>query len=484
MSVFAAALLALAAPVAVAAEKVAAGKLQWAPCPDVKGAQCAGIVVPVDAEKPKGPTFRLRLGRVTATDPARRKGVLVILPGGPGVGIQGELGSGHSQTARLRQVFDVVTFDPRGIGRSSPIRCAPNAVPKAPAPSSTPPTRAQFNAIMSRNAVLFRSCFQLSGALMGHLSAIDTAADVEQIRRALTPNEGLRAYGGSYGSLYGEMYLERYPTHVKALVLDGLVDHSINQPTDVFRTVLAVNDSFRRFSAWCTSTAPCALHGKNVAGVFDDIVRKAPVTRIAVPQMFAAGKNPDVGWPAIAKMMAEMSRGDMTTLNALTKAASAGRGSAAEDPQLLAGKNGLYAGVVCADFGPENNYDALMPMGKSAMREAPRFAWKYWDWTPLAHSTSGALDCTGWSRPPTNPPRTLRVGRHTNVMVASSRYDPATSFTNALSVHHQIPGSAFLIFEGDGHQSFFQSNCALEAMIRFWKDPHAVDSTTVCHSER
>ncbi|MBV9104245.1 MAG: hypothetical protein JO060_11700 [Candidatus Eremiobacteraeota bacterium] len=61
MSVLGAALLALAAPIAVAGETVAAGQLQWAPCPDVHGAQCAGIVVPVDAEKPKGPTFRLRL---------------------------------------------------------------------------------------------------------------------------------------------------------------------------------------------------------------------------------------------------------------------------------------------------------------------------------------------------------------------------------------------------------------------------------------
>lgn len=460
----------LSVAVARTAQAGAANALVWSPCSDVKGAECSGILVPVDPGNPKGDRFRLRLALWRATDPAHKNGVLIFIPGGPGVGIAGIFGSPqmHDAIADLRRRYEVVTFDPRGVGLSGPIRCAPSAVPAPDAPSATPPTRAQFDAIRSRNAALFRSCFKLSGAMMAHLSSIETAADIEQIRQALTPNEGLVAYGGSYGTQYGATYLEQYPTHVKRLVLDGLVDHSIDQPTDVVRGILATRDAFARLSAWCARSASCALHGKNVNATFDAAVRKVPATQILVPLMLAAGRDPHVGWPAIAKMIAEASRGEMTTLNALKKVSAEARGGEPEDPQVVAGQNGLYAGVICADFGPTNDYDALLAQGQTVAREAPQFTWRYWDSTPLAHSTAGALDCTGWPYPATNPPRELHVGPHPNVLVATAAHDPSTASANALAVHRQIPGSALLVVDADGHQSLVQSASARAAMIRFW----------------
>ena len=92
---------------------------------------------------------------------------------------------------------------------------------------------------------------EATGELMRYLSAMDTAADVEQIRQALSPNDGLAAYGASHGSQYGQAYLEHYGEHIKALVLDGVVDHSIDLPTFITRNTLAVQDAFERFGQWC-----------------------------------------------------------------------------------------------------------------------------------------------------------------------------------------------------------------------------------------
>jgi pimeloyl-ACP methyl ester carboxylesterase len=153
----------------------------------------------------------------------------------------------------------VVSFDPQGIERSSPIRCSPDLVPPATAPRDHPPTAAEFEAIAHANAVFIASCLEATGELMRYLSAMDTAADVEQIRQALSPNDGLVAYGASHGSQYGQAYLEHYGEHIKALVLDGVVDHSIDLPTFITRNTLAVQDAFERFGQWCNRDGACAL---------------------------------------------------------------------------------------------------------------------------------------------------------------------------------------------------------------------------------
>jgi pimeloyl-ACP methyl ester carboxylesterase len=145
---------------------------------------------------------------------------------------------------------------------------------------------------------------------MAHLSAVDTAADIERIRQALSPNEGLVAYAGSYGTVYAAAYLERYGDRVKAMVLDAVVDHSIDLPTMITRNILSVAGAFDRFAQWCDRDSTCALHGQDPGKVFDAVGVTAPVTRTLVPQLLAAGRDPQLGWPAIAQMLAQTSRGE------------------------------------------------------------------------------------------------------------------------------------------------------------------------------
>ena len=168
--------------------------------------ECAGLQVPVDYAKPDGAKITLRLARAPAVDPAKRKGVLLLLPGGPGVGIMEIMGGEMREAqhvAEFQQQYDVVTFDPRGIGKSSPIRCDPAAAPKAEMPLDHKPTQAEFEAVARANAAFIESCADASGELLWHLSAKDTAQDIERIRQALSPNDGIVAYGASYGSAYG-----------------------------------------------------------------------------------------------------------------------------------------------------------------------------------------------------------------------------------------------------------------------------------------
>jgi pimeloyl-ACP methyl ester carboxylesterase len=455
-------------------------ELHWSACRDVANTECTGLEVPVDPARPDGVQLTLRLGRVPATDPAHKKGVLLFIPGGPGVGVVETFSQyrGLQHIDELARRFDVVSFDPRGVGHSSPLRCDPNAVPPASEPIYREPTRAEFEALARANAAFFESCFAATGELMAHLSAIDTAADIERIRQALSPNDSLAAYAGSYGTAYAGAYLERYGEHVRALVLDAVVDHSVDLPTDIARNILSLDDAFDRFAQWCDRDGACALHGRDVGKVFDAVSVTVPGARTLVAQLLAAGRDARLGWPALADMLAQASRGDTGALDKLTAGASPG-GTAA-DPWIVAGANALISGVLCADFGPQQDYAGLIAAGAAVARRAPRFAWRFWDAAPEAHGGLGVGDCVGWPYEAANPPHRLRVGAHPNVMVANNTHDPPTPLINALAVWLQIPDARLLIADADGHQSVVWSRCAFETQFRFLVEPTSVSATTLC----
>jgi pimeloyl-ACP methyl ester carboxylesterase len=478
--------LLLAAPSALGGvialvQQPAKAEVTWSPCKDVKDAQCAFIKVPVDNARPDGVTIDLRLGRVPAVDPNHKRGVLLLIPGGPGVGLAETFGSDREgmHVEELSRLYDIVSFDPRGIGESNPIRCSPDLVPKPIAPFDRAPTQAEWEAIGRANAAFVKSCFELTGALMGRLSSMDTAGDIERIRLALTANDGLLAYSVSYGTGYAGAYLERYGDHVKALVLDGVYDHSTEMRTDLTRHILSVQDGFDRFGRWCARDPSCALHGEDVGTVFDAVIAKAPAVRTIVPQLMVLGRDPKMGWSTLALMLAQVRDGDAKTLEALTGAASIA--STAEDPAFKAGKEGLLRGVQCSDVGAQNDYAGLLVAYKALEPKAPRFAWKFWDGTPQAHGTYGAGDCAGWPLDATNPPHRLKLtGSYPNVLVANSTHDSSTPLINALSVWMQIPDARLLISDVDGHQSLMWSRCAYETAVRFVRDPAAIELTTIC----
>ncbi|HEY5426184.1 MAG TPA: alpha/beta fold hydrolase [Candidatus Tumulicola sp.] len=461
-----------------------AAALTWSPCKDVPDTECAGLSVPLDPAKPDGAKLTLRLARVPAQDQAHKKGVIVFLPGGPGAGIASVFGGDNRKEQHIDELsrrWDLAVFDPRGVGESSPIRCSPQAVPSPAAPSLQPPGRPYYANVARVNAAYFKTCFDESGELMRHLSAADTAADVEQIRRALTPNDGLIAYGGSYGSAYGQAYLERFPTHVKAMVLDGVLDHSIDFPTFMARNVRSVDDEFDRMVRWCASSPSCALHGTDVGAAYDALARAHAEFIPVVSQLLAAGSDPNFGWPALAKMLAAANTGDTAGFEEMRKATSIA--AVATDAHVVAGKSGLFSGVICSDYGPQSDYDALVAGGRAVSNEAPRFAWKYWDYTPILRASAGVGDCVGWPIAATYPPHKLRVGLHPNVMVANPTHDPATPLANAVSVWLQIPQARLLVADSDGHQSWIVSKCAFEAEARFLEDPTNYPSVTLCPLE-
>ena len=235
--------------------------------------QCATLWVPIDWSRPRGAEIKLALARLPATGPGNRIGTVVYNCGGPGCASAQVLK--HSPglfTARLRRRFDIVGFDPRDTGESTPVRCGlPSLDPSIP---RFPRRRSGYLRLVNFNRALARSCRRLSGAYMMHVGAIDVVRDMEGIREALRDGK-LNWVGLSYGTMLGTEYAARYPRHIRAMVLDGALDRALSEPVMLADEARAAEGGFVRWAAWCRRSAGCALRGRPVLRVWSRLIGDA-----------------------------------------------------------------------------------------------------------------------------------------------------------------------------------------------------------------
>src|SRR5581483_1150954 len=221
-------LLASATGAAAAAPAAPGGTLHWKSCGG--GYQCSKLAVPVDYRSPSGATVDIAVARRPARDPEHRTGSLVINYGGPGdPGTQSLELAGTAIPAAVRDRFDLVSFDPRGTGRSKPIDCIDDATAdrlfaEDPTPD-TPADLARFYAGTNSSVDLVKACVDRFGTWLAEVGTRNVARDMERLRIALGDDE-LTYLGYSYGTVLGAVYAQIYPHRVRAMVLDSAVDLS------------------------------------------------------------------------------------------------------------------------------------------------------------------------------------------------------------------------------------------------------------------
>src|SRR3954465_2504137 len=256
----------------------ARSKIRWHRCERQLPAslRCGELVVPLDYRHPRAAKIRLGFNRLRAQERRRRVGSLIVNPGGPGgagsdvVALEAA-GAGLWHPA-LHRRFDLIGMDPRGVGLSTRVRCDPAAYNRPV--SLFPRTAAQFRRLAHYAAPVGRSCRKPTGALLGHVDTLSVARDMEALRRALGDGR-LNFLGLSYGAEIGTLYAERYPKRIRAMALDGILDHSIASQALFADATVPYEDTFNRFAAWCAQTADCALHERDVVALFARLVQQA-----------------------------------------------------------------------------------------------------------------------------------------------------------------------------------------------------------------
>ena len=460
------------APPAEAQSQPSTGALQWRACGRF---QCATLLVPLDYANPGGRQIELALLRQPARDPSRRIGALLANPGGPGasgndfVRLWAPMLSGE-----IRDRFDIVGFDPRGVGASTPLLCHDD-IQALNAGDPSPDTPEEWAGAREANRRFAELCAQRGGELLRHLGTNNVVRDLDRIRAAIG-DERLTYVGYSYGAEIGAAYADQFPERVRALVLDGAVDLSVAGDRLVAMQAEAFEATFRRFLADCASTAcPIARNGDPAAAV-DRLLARVEATSIPAPgsDRPATGGETLLGivvslyrrqsWPLLGRAINEALEGDGTTLVRLADL-YLGRGSDGEYDNSFE----TNVAVNCIDAARSRDTAHYERFARDLEARAPHFG---------AAFAAGGLTCAYWAAPP--DPVAVPRSRGASVLVVGTTGDPATPYAWSVAVARQL-GGTLLTHEGEGHTIYASGNrCIDEQVNRYLLDLRTPEAGTVC----
>ncbi|WAX79396.1 alpha/beta hydrolase [Streptomyces sp. KMM 9044] len=472
--------------------------LRWQDCRDVTqtGFECAVANVPLDHARPGGRTIGLAVIRHRATAPGKRVGTLFFNPGGPGgPGTVGLPGLYDKFPDELRDRYDIVSWDPRGVGRSTAVRCFGTAGEAADWQADLPPfpvgEQAQ-QAYVAAYADLAERCAQSDPQLLRRVSTADTARDLDLLRAAVG-EERLHYWGVSYGTLLGATYANLFPERAGRLLLDGNVDPLawVGQ-ADAVSAAAAVDKTAGKAGA-VSEAGPSAglntflrlgshLGSADTLAQFLDHCGRAPVTGC----VFSAG-SPAATRDKYDTLMARLARrpaGDPTFARAVSEVRGGlytvhpGWAGVADLLQTLWSGRPLvplsdpagparYPGfeqplaVLCAE-SPNPRSPLLYPgLEERAVAQAGALA-RWWVWANEPCATwpaRAAAPYTGpWDGATAHP-----------VLVVNTAHDPSTPYAAGVSTARELRNARLLTVDGYGHTALDNpSACVGRHAVRYF----------------
>jgi pimeloyl-ACP methyl ester carboxylesterase len=441
--------------------------ISWTPCNG--DLQCGTLVVPLDYRAPgNGQTIAVAVERHVAGTPAARVGSLVIDPGGPGVSGVDDLANELSVlTPGLLDDFDIVTFDPRGVDRSDPVTCGETpGSPPVPLPDPVPTTSSAQTALVNNFRQYAQACQKASTAVLPYVGTVDAARDMERLRIALG-DSGLTYMGQSYGTLLGLTYASMFPTHVRAMVLDSVIDPALtfNQMTQ--GQANGFEASLQAFFSWCGGTSACPWRtGADPTGSLQAQINASATS----PVPAGNGRTAGAGEVYDALLEGLYSRNDWSALGDALAADAAGDGAAivalSDRYQQNGSSNGSDAAeaIDCLDHPASHDLGAYSYLAAVFKASAPVFG-------PLL--AWGEAACAVWPAPPTRPVGPVSAAGAPPILVVGTTGDPATPYAWAVNVAHELQRGVLLTRDGVDHVAYFYSAC-----VRGYVQAYVVSGTT------
>ncbi|MGW9350590.1 alpha/beta fold hydrolase [Nocardiopsis flavescens] len=462
--------------------------IDWGACEEeVAGAECGTLAVPLDWDDPDGEAIDLALARIPAGDPEARIGSLVINPGGPGgSGVDFALYATEVFSPEVLARFDIVGFDPRGVGRSNPVVCSLDVLQDDPGPLFE--NRAALDARAAYNEVLRQDCRENTGPLYDHVDSLSVVHDIDAIRAAVG-DERLTFFGVSYGTLMGQQYAQAYPDRVRAIVLDSVMDHDLDTREYLSTQAEAAQDVFDAFVAWCEGSTQCALSGQDPRALWTDLLKRADAGELVVPEIpedpwvvtaedligmaFSSGYGPD--WHDFASTLAwlddpegvefpegagfpEEESGPLGPQDAAAAGGSAQADEGSAD-QLVPY---AYPAVLCNDYAlPVRGYgdwSALMRGNQRQVAPDVRYGML---------AVDDVASCLGHEEV-RNPQAPADASGSEPLLVINSLHDPATGYNWAVNLAEQLGDDGVLVtYEGTGHAVYGRTECTTEVVDEY-----------------
>ena len=439
--------------------------------------------MPFDYAKPDGPRFTLPVVKLPAADPAHRVGTLVINPGGPGgSGVQYALGARLEFPAAVLARFDIVGFDPRGVGASQPALNCENGpqLDTFLATDDEPSDPAQRARVVAASTQFAVRCERNSAALLPYVGTPNAARDMDVLRAALGESR-LTYLGKSYGTYLGAWYAQLFPHRVRALVLDGSVDPETSSLDATIAQAQGFQGAFGSFAAWCLTAPGCPLGG-TVAGAEAKV--EALITRansVPLASRLDDGQVADGAMLLYGVADALYSRSSWPILKAALAGAFTGDGTGlVELANQLYGRNpnGTYStlanavtAIDCLDRPWPRSLAPWQSAASAAEKAAPMFG---------AAIVWGSLTCAYWPVPSYPQPQIKAAGAPPILVVGTLR-DPATPYRWAQAMAGDLASGVLLGWNGDGHTAYGEGSACIDTIVNDYLIDLAVPrSGTVC----
>ncbi len=444
--------------------------------------ECGRAEVPIDHDEPDGATLPLFLVRAQLAGQTDRIGSLLVNPGGPGgSGADAALGLALSMPEDVLRRFDLVGFDPRGVGLSTPVECIPAELKdRSIAAEPRPTTQQQLDEVLALTDEAAEACAEEYGDALGTFNTVDTARDMDLLRESLGDDQ-LTYLGYSYGTTLGSTYAELFPENVRALVLDAAVDPDADERADAEASAAGLEAGFDAFAANCTSLVSGCPLGPEPRRFLEDLLAQAagspiPSSRegetrtatrgVIMTAVLSAMYDPG-SWPQLSQSLAAARNGDAQGLFTLADSYS-GRLPDGTYTNLF----DANIAINCADTPEDEAYseEEVLQLAQDWSTRYPLFG---------AGSATSLYTCSVWEAPRTPLPERDAEGSAPIVVVGNTG-DPVTPLPGAEDMAADLDSGVLVVWQGQGHTAYPKTPCITDAVNAYLIDQTVPQEGLTC----
>ena len=435
-------------------------KITWSPCPEDDALKCARLRVPFDYSDPSRGTFSLKLVMHPA-DPSARIGSMLVNPGGPGFGgsyLAEDAGSYFGEA--VVKTFDIIGWDPRGTGKSTPAVDCVDSYDEYFAIDPTPENAAQREALVDASRTFAKACEKKSGDILPWISTNNSARDMDAIRAALG-EEKITYFGFSYGSELGATWATLFPGTVRAAVLDGAVDPDAEYMEVGLQQAIGFEKELSKFLARCSADSTCTFHnGGDAEGAFDALMDELDARPLRVSSDRAA-VNRAVALTGVIQAMYSSTMWDM--LAAALSSAQKGDGSG-----LLSMNDDYYQRSADGTYG--NELEAFIAIscvddpGPGTVEELDSFAPRFKRGAPrLWPGFTDEYPCVFWPAAADRQTKITGAGAGPIIVVGTTG-DAATPLSGTRRMASALEDGRLIVVEANQHTGYGQNSCVVDAV--------------------
>jgi pimeloyl-ACP methyl ester carboxylesterase len=423
--------------------------IDWEDC---GATECGTLVVPLDYDEPAGETISLFMARVPAS--GERQGALFVNPGGPGASAA-EFASLLPLVlpSSITERYDVIGVEPRGLSGSAPLGCGVDYA-EVYGVDPTIDDAGDRAELLDTAADVAAACDAASGHLLPHVGTRDVARDLDAVRAALGDAQ-LSYYGGSYGSAIGQVYAELFPTRIKGMVLDGIVELGPSGLELAAAQAAGFEAALGSFAEHCRDSGSCRLDDP-IAAVEEVLDAAEAPGGIPAPDAdrsagpgevqlgLAQALYAEASWPELDAALADAVDGDGSGLVHLA------------DGYLAIGDFDVYFAVTCIDHAwPVGDPDAFLSAAEAAGQASPHFG---------EALVTDYLRCVDWPVP-AEPLTEVTAPGTPPILVVSTTGDPATPHAAGVAVAERLEAGVLVVNQGDTHGALTSGGSCISAIV-------------------